>query len=301
MKNALEKAKILVEALPYIREFYGKVIVIKCGGELMASEEVPETISQDVALMKFVGIKPVIIHGGGPQATQLLEKLGKKAEFIEGMRKTDKETIEVVEKALGEVNKDFVNLINKEGANAAGFCGKNGKLIKAKKIKSSKGEDLGMVGEVEEINSSKINDLHEKGLIPVIAPLGEENGNILNINADIVASEIAIALKAEKLIILTNKPGIMKDISDDDSLISTVSVSEIDSFIEQGIINGGMLPKVKACKKAILEGVNKTHIIDGRVEHCILLEIFTDKGVGTQITKEERLMGNGNEARIGNG
>jgi len=289
MKNAIDRAKTLVEALPYIRQFHGKVIVIKCGGELMASEEVQETISQDVALMRFVGIKPVIIHGGGPQATQLLEKLGKKAEFIEGMRKTDKETIEIVDRVLGEVNENFVNLINKEGAQAVGVCGKGGKLIKAKKIKSSKGEDLGMVGEVEEIDSSKINDLHEKGLIPIIAPLGEENGNILNINADTVASDIAIALKAEKLIILTNKPGIMKDISDDNSLISTVSVAEIDSLIEKDIINSGMLPKIKACRKAIMEGVNKTHIIDGRVEHCILLEIFTDTGVGTQITKDKIL------------
>lgn len=284
-KGILERAKILVEALPYIREFHGKVIVIKCGGELMASEEVKKNISQDVALMKFVGIKPIIIHGGGPQVTELLEKQGKKAEFIEGMRKTDEETLGVVEKVLAEVNEDFVKLISEEGAQAIGFSGGNGKLIKAKKLTSSKGEDLGMVGEVAEIDSSKINEVEEKGLIPVIAPLGEENGNILNINADIVASDIAVALKAEKMMILTNKPGIMKDICDDNSLISSVSLSEIDSLIEKGIIHGGMLPKIKACKKAITEGVNKTHIIDGRVEHCILLEIFTDKGVGTQITK----------------
>lgn len=287
MKNTLDRAKILVEALPYIRQFHGKVVVIKCGGELMADEEVKENISQDVALMRFVGIKPVIIHGGGPQVTQLLEKLGKKTEFIEGMRKTDKETIEVVEKVLGKVNKDLVNLINKEGAQAVGFSGKDGKFIKAKKLSSSKGEDLGMVGEVEEIDSSRINDLHEEGLIPVIAPLGaEDNGNTLNINADIVAADIAIALKAEKMMILTNKPGIMKDMCDDDSLISTVSVSEIDSLIEQHIINGGMLPKVKACRKAIMEDVNKTHIIDGRIPHSVLLEVFTDKGVGTEITKK---------------
>jgi acetylglutamate kinase len=287
MKNAQEKAKILVEALPYIREFHGKTIVVKCGGELLASEEVKKNISKDVALMKFVGIKPIIIHGGGPQVTQLLEKQGKRVEFIEGMRKTDEETIKVVEKVLSEVNKDFVNLISNEGAQAIGFSGKNGKLIKAKKIKSSKGEDLGMVGEVEEIDSSKINELEEKNMIPVIAPLGEENGNILNINADMVASDIAVALKAEKMIILTNKPGIMKDMCDDNSLISSVSLSEIDSLIEKGIIHGGMLPKIKACRKAITEGVNKTHIIDGRVEHCILLEVFTDKGVGTEITKDK--------------
>jgi acetylglutamate kinase len=286
MENILERAKILVEALPYIKKFHGKVVVIKCGGELLASEEVKKTISQDLALMRFVGIKPVIIHGGGPQVTQILQKLGKKAEFIEGMRKTDKETIEVVEKVFGEVNEDFVNLINKEGAQAIGFSGKDEKLIRAKKINSSQGKDLGMVGEVEEINSSIINVLDEKGLIPVIAPLGvADNGVTLNINADIVAADVAIALKAEKMIILTNQPGIMKDIGNENSLISTISVSEIDSLINKGIIHGGMLPKVRACKKATLGGVNKTHIIDGRISHGILLEIFTDKGIGTEIKK----------------
>ncbi len=293
MKNTLDRAKILVEALPYIREFYGKVIVIKCGGELMENEDVKENISEDVALMRFVGIKPIVVHGGGSQITKLLEKLGKKAEFTEGMRKTDKETVEVVEMVLGKINKDFVNLINQAGAHAVGLSGKDGKLIKAKKINSSKGEDLGMVGEVEEINLSIIKALDDEthlpngqGFIPVIAPLGVTNdGTTLNINADIVAADIAIALKAEKMIILTNQPGIMKKLDDENSLISTISVSEIDSLIKKGIIVGGMLPKVKACKKAVMEGVNKTHIIDGRIPHSILLEVFTDEGVGTEIMK----------------
>lgn len=293
MKNALEKAKILVEALPYIRDFQGKVIVIKCGGELTTNEEVKQNISEDVALMRFVGLKPVLVHGGGVQVTQLLEKLGKDTEFEEGMRKTDKETVEVVEMVLGKINKDFVNLINQSGAHAVGLSGKDGKLIKAKKLNSSKGKDLGMVGDVEEVNLSIIKALDEEkylpngqGFIPVIAPLGvADDGTTLNINADIVAADIAIALKAEKMLILTNQPGIMKDIKDEGSLISTVSVKEIDSLIKKGVIHGGMLPKVKACQKATLGGVNKTHIIDGRIPHGILLEIFTDKGVGTEITK----------------
>lgn len=293
MKNAIDRAKILVEALPYIREFSGKVIVIKCGGELMANEEVKKTISQDVALMRFVGIKPIVVHGGGSQITKLLEKLGKKAEFNEGMRKTDNETVEVVEMVLGKINKDLVNLINQSGAQAVGLSGKDGNLIKARKLNSSKGEDLGMVGEVEGINPSIIKTLDDEthlpngqGFIPVIAPLGvTDNGTTLNINADIVAAEIAITLKAEKMIILTNQPGILKKIDDENSLISIISVSEIDSLIKKGIIQGGMLPKIKACKKAVIEGVNKTHIIDGRIPHSILLEVFTDKGVGTEIIK----------------
>ncbi|MFH1548116.1 MAG: acetylglutamate kinase [Candidatus Omnitrophota bacterium] len=294
MKNAIDRAKILVEALPYIRQFHGKVIVIKCGGELIANEEVKENIAQDMALMRFVGIKPVLIHGGGPQVTNLLERLGKKAEFSEGMRKTDKETVEVVEMVLGKINKDLVSLINRTGTHAVGLSGKDGKLIKAKKLNSSKGEDLGMVGEVEEINLSIIKALDNEnnlpngeGFIPVIAPLGVTNdGLTLNINADIVAAELAVALKAEKMIILTNQPGILKDIKDERTLISTIPVSEIDLLIKKEIIRGGMMPKVNACKKAILGGVKKTHIIDGRISHSILLEVFTDKGVGTEITKK---------------
>lgn len=293
MKNALDRAKILVEALPYIKEFHGKTIVIKCGGELMENEEVKENISQDVALMRFVGLKPIIVHGGGSQINKLLEKLGKKSEFSGGLRKTDKETVEVVEMVLGKINKDLVSLINQSGAHAVGLSGKDGKLIKAKKFKSPKGEDLGMVGEVEEINLSIIKALDDEthlpngeGFIPVIAPLAiTTDGLTLNINADTVAAELAIALKAEKMIILTNQPGILKDVKDENSLISTITVSEIEPLIKKQVIMGGMMPKVKACKKATLGGVKKTHIIDGRIPHSILLEIFTDKGIGTEITK----------------
>jgi len=291
MEKALEKAKILVEALPYIKEFHGKTIVIKCGGELMENDEVKENISQDVALMRFIGIKPIIVHGGSSQINKLLEKLGKKAEFSGGLRKTDEETVEVVEMVLGKINKDLVSLINQSGAHAVGLSGKDGRLIKAKKFKSSK--DLGMVGEVEEINLSIIKALDDEthlpngeGFIPVIAPLAiTDDGVTLNINADIVAAELAIALKAEKMLILTNQPGILKDIKDENSLISTIAVSQIEPLIKKQVIIGGMMPKVKACKKAILGGVNKTHIIDGRIPHSILLEIFTDKGIGTEITK----------------
>jgi len=291
MEKALEKAKILVEALPYIKEFHGKTIVIKCGGELMENDEVKENISQDVALMRFVGLKPIIVHGGSSQINKLLEKLGKKAEFSGGLRKTDEETVEVVEMVLGKVNKDLVSLINQSGAHAVGLSGKDGRLIKAKKFKSSK--DLGMVGEVEEINLSIIKALDDEthlpngeGFIPVIAPLAiTDDGVTLNINADIVAAELAIALKAEKMLILTNQPGILKDIKDENSLISTIAVSQIEPLIKKQVIIGGMMPKVKACKKAILGGVKKTHIIDGRIPHSILLEIFTDKGIGTEITK----------------
>lgn len=286
MRNLEDRAKVLVEALPYIRQFYNKVIVVKCGGELMREEEIKRNISQDVTLMRFVGIKLVVVHGGGVQVTQLMERLGKKAEFTEGIRKTDEETVEITEMVLGKINKDLVSLINQEGGKAVGLSGKDGKLIVAKRISSSKGEDLGMVGEVERINPSILKVLDEQGFIPVIAPMGvAEDGTTLNINADMVASEIAIALGAEKLIILTNKPGIMYSLDDESSLISTLSLTEIDSLIAKGIIHGGMLPKVNACRKAIEKGVNKAHIIDGMTPHSILLEIFTDRGIGTEIIK----------------
>ncbi|HIE44083.1 MAG TPA: acetylglutamate kinase [Candidatus Omnitrophica bacterium] len=286
MSNLQDRAQILVEVLPYIRQFYGKVVVVKCGGELMAEERIKENISEDLTLMRFVGIKPVIVHGGGLQVTQFMEKLGKKAEFSEGMRKTDEETIEIVEMVLGKINKDLVNLINRAGGKAAGLSGKDGSLIVARKITSSSGEDLGMVGEAASINPSIIKVLDGEGFIPVIAPLAvTDEGVTLNINADMIAAEIAIALKAEKIIILTNKPGIMRDINDENSLISTIPLSEIEALIEKGIIHGGMVPKVKACKRALEEGINKTHIIDGRIPHSMLLEIFTDKGIGTQLVK----------------
>ena len=286
--NHFDRAKILVEALPYIREFYAKIVVVKCGGEIIADEGIKKNISQDFVLMRFVGIRPVIVHGGGFQVTKALDKLGKKTEFTEGLRKTDEETIQIVEAAFNKINKDLVSLIKEAGGKAVGLSGKNDKLVIGRMIKSSKGEDLGMVGEVERINSSIIKAVDEEGFIPVIAPLGlTEEGVTLNINADSMAAEIAIALKAEKLIILTNKPGIMHRMTNEDSLISTISISQIDSLIEKGIIKGGMLPKVKACRKALDGGVHKTHIIDGRLPHSILLEIFTDKGIGTEIVKND--------------
>ena len=284
--NLQERANTLVEVFPYIKKFHGKTIVVKCGGEVTASGNTIKNLAIDLALMKYVGIKPVVVHGGGPQVNKLMEKLGKKAEFSQGMRKTDGETLEIVEMVLGKVNKDLVSLINQAGGNAVGLCGKDGGLIKARKLRGPEGKDLGMVGEVKYIDPSILKVLDEKGFIPVIAPLGvAEKGDTLNINADTTAAEIAISLKAEKLVFLTDKPGILKDLNNESSLISTLNFSQVDSYIKNGTIQGGMLPKVKAAQKVLKEGVNKTHIINGVAPHYLLLEIFTEKGVGTEIVK----------------
>ena len=292
--NPIEKAKVLIEALPYIRRFYDKTIVIKYGGSTMEEERMKRSLALDVVLLKYIGMNPVIVHGGGPQIGEMLTKIGKKSQFVEGMRVTDGETMDVVEMVLvGKVNKEIVALINQQGGKAVGLSGKDGRLITAKKLKlmksRGKGEkpeviDIGMVGEVKAINPGVIEALEKENFIPIIAPVGVgEEGETYNINADLVAGKIASALKAEKLILLTDVEGVMDE---KHRLIPTLDVKQAKRLIAKKVISSGMIPKVNCCLDALEEGVAKTHIIDGRTEHAILLEIFTDVGIGTQITKE---------------
>lgn len=291
MGKLLEKTNILIEALPYIRNFSGKTFVIKYGGAAQIKESLKDAFAQDIALLSLIGIRPVIVHGGGPKISSTMEKMGKKPEFIQGQRVTDKETMDIVEMVLGGlVNKEIVSLINKHGGKTIGLSGKDGALIKAKKkvLKKTSQEagveeiiDIGLVGEVTEINSGILESLEKEGFTPVISPIGMgDRGETLNINADYVASAIASALKAEKLILLTDVAGI-KDKSG--NIIPTIHKKEIKKLIDGGIVSGGMIPKIQACKQAIDGGVKKNHIIDGRVPHCLLLEIFTKEGIGTEI------------------
>lgn len=294
MEDTINKATVLIEALPYIRKFYNKTIVIKYGGNAMIDESLKKSFALDVVLLRYIGLNPVIVHGGGPQIGKVLDRMGKKTEFVEGMRVTDGETMDVVEMVLvGKVNKEIVGVINRHGGKAVGLSGKDGQLILAKKmnIYRSRGNgcppeviDIGMVGEVVSIDPSVISAMEERHFIPVIAPVGVgEEGESYNINADLVAGKIASALKAEKLILLTDVPGIMDE---GDRLIQTLDIGSAEELLEKGVIVGGMIPKVQCCLDAIQEGVVKTHIIDGRVEHALLLEIFTDEGIGTQIERE---------------
>ena len=291
IKNSMERADILLEALPYIKRFYNKTIVIKYGGHAMVDDELKDKFAQDVVMMKYIGINPVIVHGGGPQIGTLLKKLGKESKFIQGMRVTDEETMDIVEMVLvGMVNKEIVGLINRHGGNAVGLSGKDGNLIKAEKyylseekVKNTPPEiiDIGLVGKVKNINADLIVSLSQNSFIPVIAPTGiGDAGETYNINADIVAGEIAAALQAEKLLLLTDVPGVLDK---NKQLINTMTNKEALKLIDDGIVEGGMFPKIKCCLKALKGGVKKTHIIDGRLKHAILLEIFTDKGIGTEI------------------
>lgn len=275
-----QKAEVLVEALPYIKRFYGKTMVLKYGGGAMEAGGLKEAFAQDVALLWYVGIRPVIVHGGGPQIGMLLEKLGITSSFVQGMRVTDPKTMEVVEMVLSKLNKDLVYLINRQGAKAVGLSGKDARLIKAKKM-TLKGVDLGLVGEVEEVNAELIEALQKEGFVPVIAPIGvSEGGETYNINADTVAGAVASALKAEKLLLLTDVPGVY---GPNNKLIPTLSARDAEALIADGIIEGGMIPKVKCCIDALRMGVKKAHILDGRLPHALLLEVFTDKGIGTEI------------------
>jgi acetylglutamate kinase len=291
IQNSMERADILLEALPYIKRFYNKTIVIKYGGHAMVDDELKDKFAQDVVMMKYIGINPVIVHGGGPQIGTLLKKLGKESKFIQGMRVTDEETMNIVEMVLvGMVNKEIVGLINRHGGNAVGLSGKDGNLIKAEKyylseekVKNTPPEiiDIGLVGKVKTINSELIVSLSQNSFIPVIAPTGiGDAGETYNINADIVAGEIAAALQAEKLLLLTDVPGVL---GKNNKLINTMNNKEALKLIDTGIVEGGMFPKIKCCLKALKGGVKKTHIIDGRLKHAILLEVFTDKGIGTEI------------------
>ncbi len=292
LKELVQKADILLEALPYLREFAGKTIVIKYGGAAMVQDELKASFARDIVLMKFIGIDPVIVHGGGPQINKTLARMGVESRFIEGHRVTDEETVNVVEMVLvGKVNKEIVALINNAGGRAVGLSGKDGRLIEAdKKLISvptaaeNRPEiiDIGLVGKVTKVNTGILETLDRGSFIPVIAPVGAgANGETYNINADTVAGEVAAALKAEKLMLLTDTNGVWDA---DKKLIPSMNEKKIRELIASGVIAGGMLPKVDCCLKAIGGGVKKTHIIDGRVVHSVLLEIFTREGVGTQIT-----------------
>ncbi len=294
MKKSIEKAEILLEALPYIRNFFGKTIVVKYGGNAMVSEDLKEDFARDIVLMKYVGINPVIVHGGGPQIGETLDALGIKSKFFQGQRITDKQTIDVVEMVLGgKVNKEIVALINHHGGSAVGITGKDGNLILAKRHRKMKISpetdrpeimDLGLVGEITKVNPKILETLDNNDFIPVIAPIGKgENKETLNINADFVASAIASALKAEKLILMTNTQGVQ---GKDQSLISELTRRKAANLIKSNIICDGMLPKVNCCLEALKAGVAKTHIINGTIKHSLLLEIFTEQGVGTQIIEK---------------
>ena len=286
MEGYPDKAKVLTEALPYIQRFHGKTIVIKYGGSAMLEERLRQHFTQDVVLMKYVGIHPVVVHGGGPQIGATLKKIGKESRFVRGMRVTDAETMEVVEMVLaGKLNKDLVQLINSHGGRAIGLSGKDGNLIEARKMilkdGEGEGEDLGFVGEVANVNAGIIKHMDQSMYIPVVAPIGVgRNGATYNINADLVASRLAIALQADKLILLTDVTGILDGSG---QLISSLPLSQLEGLIGRGEVTGGMIPKVRCCSEAVSQGVRKAHIIDGKVEHSVLLEVFTDGGVGTEI------------------
>ena len=291
--RALDFARVLTEALPYIQRFHGKTVVIKYGGNAMVDEDLKRAFARDVVLLKLVGINPVVVHGGGPQISQLLERIGKKSEFVDGMRVTDRETMDVVEMVLGGlVNKEIVNLINSQGGRAVGLSGKDGSMIRARRMTFARHSpeaqapeiiDLGHVGEVDQVDPQVVRTLDEKQFIPVIAPIGVgADGHTYNINADTVAGKLAITLGAEKLILLTNTTGVLDKKG---VLLTGLSTADVEAYIADGTISGGMLPKIRCALDAVSSGVGGAHIIDGRVRHAVLLEIFTDSGVGTLIKR----------------
>ncbi len=277
------KAEVLIEALPYIQKFNGKTIIVKYGGSAMVDEELKKKVIEDVALLKLVGFKPVIVHGGGKEISKWVDKCGMETHFINGLRVTDAPTMEIAEMVLNKVNKDLVTHLEQLGIKACGVSGKDGAMLKVDK-KYSNGEDIGFVGEIKEVNTNVINTLLENDFLPVICPIGVDDAfNSYNINADDAACAIAKALKAEKLAFLTDIEGVYKDKDDPDTLISELDLDEANSLINDGYIGGGMLPKLNNCIDAVENGVSRVHIMDGRISHCLLLEIFTNKGIGTAI------------------
>ena len=285
MEEILSKAEVLIEALPYIQRFNRKIIVVKYGGSAMSSEELQKNVIKDVTLLKLVGFKPIIVHGGGKEISRWVGKVGKEAKFVNGLRVTDAETMEIAEMVLNKVNKGLVSMVQELGVKAVGISGKDGGLLKVDK-KYSNGEDIGFVGDIKEVNPKILFDLLEKDFLPIICPIGfDDNCQSYNINADDAACAIARAVKAEKLAFLTDVEGVYADPKDKDTLISELTTDHMEELLNSGNIGGGMLPKLQNCLDAVLNGVSRVHIMDGRIAHCLLLEIFTNKGIGTAILK----------------
>ena len=287
VEKYLSKAEVLIEALPYIQRFNRKIIVVKYGGSAMVDETLKQRVIEDVTLLKLVGFKPIIVHGGGKDISRMIERVGMTPKFVNGLRVTDEETMEIAEMVLGKVNKSLVQLVESHGVRAIGMSGKDGALLRVKK-KYADGEDIGFVGEVTQVNTQVLEDLLEKDFLPIICPIGlDEDYNTYNINADDVACTVATAMKAEKLAFLTDIEGVYKDPHDPETLISSLTTHEAEELMKNGYIGGGMLPKLQNCIDAIKQGVARVHILDGRIPHCLLLEIFTNKGIGTAILQDE--------------
>ena len=281
-----KRAEVLTAALPYIRQYYGKTVVVKYGGNAMTSETLKEQVMEDLVLLRLVGVRVVLVHGGGPDVSEMMTKLGKKPEFVDGLRVTDRETVDIVQMVLaGKINKTLVNLLEMKGGHAIGLSGMDGRMIEAKR----KDERLGYVGEITKVHIDPVTDLLEKGYIPVISTLGcDRDGNVYNINGDTAAAHIAGALGAERFVLMTDIAGLMRDKDDPTSLIPEVSLEEIDALLQEGVISGGMIPKVGCCASAIRQGVKKVVIMDGRVPHSILMELLTNEGAGTWIRGENK-------------
>ncbi|MCI6715043.1 MAG: acetylglutamate kinase [Lachnospiraceae bacterium] len=287
MDKVMEKAEVLIEALPYIQQFNRKIIVVKYGGSAMSNEELQKNVIKDVTLLKLVGFKPIIVHGGGKEISRWVGKVGKEAKFVNGLRVTDEETMEIAEMVLNKVNKNLVRMVEELGVKAVGVSGKDGGLLQCEK-KYADGEDIGFVGDVNHVDPKILYDLLEKDFLPIVAPIGlDEKFNTYNINADDAACAIAKAVEADKLVFLTDIEGLYKDINDKSSFISRLTATQADELIASGCIGGGMLPKLNNCTDAIKQGVNRVHILDGRIAHCLLLEIFTNQGIGTAIIADK--------------
>ena len=287
MEQVLKKAEVLIEALPYIQKFNRKIIVVKYGGSAMSNEELQKNVIKDVTLLKLVGFKPIIVHGGGKEISRWVGKVGKEAQFVNGLRVTDDETMEIAEMVLSWVNKSLVTMVQELGVRAVGISGKDGGLLNVEK-KYADGQDIGFVGDIKEVNAKILYDLLEKDFLPIVAPIGlDDEFRTYNINADDAACAIAKAVGADKLVFLTDIEGLYKDINDKSSFIPRITASDADALIADGFIGGGMLPKLSNCTSAVKNGVNRVHILDGRILHCLLLEIFTNEGVGTMILRDE--------------
>ena len=282
--STAERAKVLVQALPYIQKYAGKTVVVKYGGNAMINNDLKDAVMSDIVLMQLVGINVVLVHGGGPEISAMLKKIGKESQFVGGLRVTDEETIDIVQMVLaGKVNKDLVQLLEHHGGRAVGLCGLDGGMLTAEKLRSNEG-DLGYVGRIVDVNTDIIIDATRNGYVPIISTVaGGENGEVFNINADVAAARIAAKLDAIKLILMTDIRGLLRDKDDENTLIPVVNVSEVPSLKNQGIISGGMIPKIDCCVEAVRRGVNRAHILDGRIPHSILIELFSDEGIGTML------------------